>query len=76
MLGAHELLRVVETHPGIDEEGKKIGIDVLLVAQTGHDVQGLGQRFAFFIGPVNRRQRLENVGNRHDPGQHRHVFAA
>ena len=40
-----------------------------------HDVDGITEFLRFFIGPVRRSQRFENIGNDHHLGGNRHLVA-
>ena len=48
---------------------------MLVVAHALHDAERLGQFERLLVGSLAGGQRLEHIGDRHDPRRHRHLFA-
>src|SRR5262249_32521022 len=76
-----DLVRVEEL-PGVGvvdllphEDVEEIRVDVAVQLELAEYRQRLGERLALLVGPVLRRQRLEDVGDAHAARLDRHLLA-
>ena len=71
---AQVLFRIAPIDPGSQEETEQIRVDMLILLEEHQDLDGLRERLGLLVGPVGRRQRLENIGDGHDARGHRQVI--
>src|SRR5207248_11337689 len=69
-----ELLGVAEIDLLADEYIEQVRVDMSVQPEGPEDLQRFGKRLAALVRPVLGGQRLENVGDPHDPRLHRHLF--
>src|SRR6266481_3577375 len=74
LIGVEKLLGVTQVHLPTHKYVKQVRVDVPVQLEVSEDLQRLRKRLAGLVGSVLGRQRLENIGNSHDPRLHRHLL--
>src|SRR4029077_6495702 len=67
LLPVEEHLGIALVHLAPDEHVEQVGIHLAVFLPAARDLERLGQRLALLVGPVLRRQGLEDVGDTHAP---------
>src|SRR5712692_10693366 len=76
LIRIEKLLGVAEIDLLADKYIEQVRVDVPVQPEVSEDLQRLGKRLAALVRPVLGGQRLENIGDSHDPRLHRHLLAA
>src|SRR5258706_8608648 len=74
LIGVEESLGVTQVDLLANEYVEQIRVDVPVQPEVSEDPEGLGKRFTALVRPVLGGQRLENIGDSHDPRLHRHLL--
>src|SRR5882672_6127115 len=74
LIGVEKSLGVTQVDLLANEYVEQVRVDVSVQPEVSEDLQRFGKRFAALVRPVLGSQRLENIGDSHDPRLHRHLL--
>src|SRR6266704_5779566 len=75
LIGVEKLLGVAQINLLADEYVEQVRVDVSVQPEVPENLQRFGKRLAALVRPVLGGQRLENIGDPHDPRLHGHLLA-
>src|SRR3954469_13572224 len=73
LLFVHVLEGELQVDLAADEDVEQVGIDMAVLREVAEDAQRLRQHLALLVRAVLGGQRLEDVGDRHQPRLDRHL---
>src|SRR6266545_3617849 len=74
LIGVEKLLGVAQVHLPAHKYVEQVRVDVSVQLEVSEDLQRFGKRLAALVGPVLGSQRLEYIGDPHDPRLNRHLL--
>src|SRR5712691_7222889 len=74
LIGVKKLLGVAQVDLVANKYVEQVRVDVPVQLEVSEDLQRFGKRLAALVRPVLGSQRLENIGDPHDPRLYRHLL--